>query len=408
MCVILHCEKAIPTLDDLKKMEAANSAGGGVAWFEKNRVRWSKGIRAKAIFEIISSMPPPFVIHFRLATVGGVKKTLCHPFPISPDSELLLNGTAHGVLFHNGHCTNWEQLALAAGVELKGDVSDTRALAAITARNQNPNWLKTITDRFAIMTGGEVHRLGNWTEEGGIHYSNTFWRYRPAAVYSGGDWHGSDWRDEYRNYRGGDTGAHTREIGFGAVTEARPHSDRCTCQPCMDNWRIRKGGNPAMVGYAHGKKCKCRYCKASRKLKVSEADSRSHLIDCGCPICQARIDAATALREPLNPTELKPKDKPFEFAWPECVKIGGVWMKRLDPYPGHIPEHCQCVQCAGARRQAGLLRAEAAMDGTVTRVMADAARMGAETIGATGEADKREPARLWTNDLATNESMVEQ
>ena len=188
MCVIAHCVSARPTLAELEKMEKANTAGGGIAWFAKGRVNWEKGISAKRIDEILNKVSLPAVIHFRLATVGGQTRKLCHPFPISEQAELFKAGTASAVLFHNGHCNDWELYSMVAGVKLKGDVSDTRALAAITFKNQNYKWLDKITGKFVVMDADPetTLRFGWFSEQKGIWYSNLIWdSYRSNTGYAG-------------------------------------------------------------------------------------------------------------------------------------------------------------------------------------------------------------------------------
>ena len=186
MCVIAYCEKKIPTQEQLNQMETQNSAGAGVAWFEAGRVKWEKGISAKRVGELLGVIPLPCVIHFRLATVGGQTRKLCHPFPISEDSPLFKCGVADSVLFHNGHCNHWEEYLMASGLKLKGDVSDSRAIAAITAHNQNLQWLYRISGIYAVMLAEKqtVLRVGYYTEQDGVWYSNLYWERKPY-VYEG-------------------------------------------------------------------------------------------------------------------------------------------------------------------------------------------------------------------------------
>src|SRR3990167_4580457 len=116
-------------------MFSANDHGGGVAWREGGLVHWKKGLDEAEMQEFVAALPLPFVAHFRIASCGAKSKELCHPFPVSKDASLALEGTTKGyVLFHNGHWAEWKpftkETALKMGRPLPtGQWSDTRAMA---------------------------------------------------------------------------------------------------------------------------------------------------------------------------------------------------------------------------------------------------------------------------------------
>lgn len=137
MCVIL----AVPadaediTVSEWDKATHTNADGYGIAWLDDGMVRFKKyGYEeSKKLREW--RPPKPYVMHFRLATVGAERPELCHPFIVSPKSKLTRSGRAHEVLFHNGHWGEWaEWLALTysgLGKLPKGEFSDSRAMASM-------------------------------------------------------------------------------------------------------------------------------------------------------------------------------------------------------------------------------------------------------------------------------------
>lgn len=183
MCVIAvsESEKHRPTLADLKLMEAGNRDGAGVAWVERGMVRWQKGIDAEQAFALTKDLTGPVVYHFRVATAGGVRPELCHPFPVGASARLDLEGKANSVLFHNGMWGEWRS-ALRSALLASGDKmplgawSDTRALAYLVQKH-GKNFLSLIDgfNRFAHLNSkGDVTLFGDFTQYKGYLVSNTF------------------------------------------------------------------------------------------------------------------------------------------------------------------------------------------------------------------------------------------
>ena len=191
MCVIAVCEEERVSPIQVEQMYNANNAGAGVAWRESGKVLWKKGLNLEEIQEIIADLPLPFVAHFRIPSCGGSSKMLTHPFPISKDAELVLEGSTTGrVLFHNGHWRDWKEMALKAGLAGKGKIpagiwSDSRVMAWMA--NGMGLGVLTFIDEKVIAFGPydlEAYGSGWSTIEGGkIWVSNTSWE-RP--LYTGG------------------------------------------------------------------------------------------------------------------------------------------------------------------------------------------------------------------------------
>ena len=199
MCVIAVAETVRITPDQVEKMFEANPAGAGVAWRDEIKddkgrthkvVRWKKGLSLAEVQDICKDIPLPFVAHFRIPTVGGSKKTLCHPFPIEKEVSLELEGTTRGfVLFHNGHWGRWKEFSLESagknGFKVPtGKWSDSRAMAWAAAHH-GIGVLEFIDERAIAFSPAEIEVFGGgtthsaWTlVNGGIFVSNTGWQFR--------------------------------------------------------------------------------------------------------------------------------------------------------------------------------------------------------------------------------------
>lgn len=146
MCVIMIVDKLRPTEVMVEKAWQRNDDWGGIAWREPAKdgkgteVCWKKGIQTvEEMDELIATLPLPFIAHFRIASSGGVKRSLCHPFPVEKNTTLALEGRTKGdVLFHNGDWKGWPEAAREAAILSNthipvGHWSDTRAIAWLSA-----------------------------------------------------------------------------------------------------------------------------------------------------------------------------------------------------------------------------------------------------------------------------------
>ncbi len=180
MCCIAACYDDRLSYDLIDSMLLWNRDGWGMAWIEKGKVHWRKGMDEMTAKLYADNIPLPYVAHARLATVGSDKKALAHPFPIERGSSVKLKGTAHRVLFHNGHVGNWRALVRASegkhSPRMGDKWSDSRAIAHVIATRG----LKLLEDlpgnRFAVLTPKGIRRYGEgWGTANGapsIHLSS--------------------------------------------------------------------------------------------------------------------------------------------------------------------------------------------------------------------------------------------
>ena len=103
MCVIVTAVPgAMPDPADLLAMCEANPDGGGISWWDGKRLRVFKNTDGLKVVGFILShwdrlKYAPCLIHFRLATHGGVVPENCHPFR-----------TERGYVAHNGIAWDFE------------------------------------------------------------------------------------------------------------------------------------------------------------------------------------------------------------------------------------------------------------------------------------------------------------
>lgn len=208
MCVAITLEPGAKLLlDELEKMNRANADGVGVAWAWQGVVYWSKTttVDPKEVMDLIDGWNNcPRLVHFRLATAGGTKPELCHPFEISDRANCAPEGQGKRIMIHNGHWSRWSEIAKLLDDEGllpdKGPWSDSRLAAFLAA--QDPDWLVALGGRVGLLdSSGNIQRLGDWTQlREGIYVSNKIWE--SCTVKRGGyggykswpGWHGTgDW-----------------------------------------------------------------------------------------------------------------------------------------------------------------------------------------------------------------------
>lgn len=207
MCIIICVEDGhFPTKATLKSAESLNSDGGAIAWLNKDgTMSYKKGIKASKISKIIKNQLTPnhvktAIIHFRIASVGGVKPQLCHPFEITNEVSLNMGKgkTTTELLFHNGTWSDYADTLLdylkvqKTPVQIpKGDYSDSRIMAylAFQLGHQELNKLVSGWNKIAILTSEGIVKYGTgWVNHKGNSCSNDYaWK---ESVYS---WNQSSW-----------------------------------------------------------------------------------------------------------------------------------------------------------------------------------------------------------------------
>lgn len=235
MCVIFVADTERPTADELKQAQESNPDGIGVAWRDtrKGYVRWLKGLKLKQAQEMAQTLPLPYAIHFRYATIGGKSEQLTHPFPIEYKVRLdLMGSTDRGLIMHNGTWIMWDR-NMPEKVLKKGLWSDSRAIAWLLARAEGDEafqelLVEHIPGKFAHITADGIEIYGGFdTVRPGLTASNLYWRrISPTRVhkhYAGKSTpvYGEDWESYRAWYEAEAASKAADEAGFNSWLKAR-------------------------------------------------------------------------------------------------------------------------------------------------------------------------------------------
>lgn len=193
MCVAISLlPGATLTEEEVFKMNRTNGDGCGFAWARGGVVQWVKTTRVNPTYitEMVAAYKDlPRLLHFRLATAGGTKVELCHPFEIGPLANCAQTGKSGRVLIHNGHFNRWKELfELSQKEDLlpdKGPWSDSRLIAWWA--HLDLDWLQMLTEtgKVAVLDGdGQLYHMGSgWQDlREGVKVSNYHWKDKDYAV----------------------------------------------------------------------------------------------------------------------------------------------------------------------------------------------------------------------------------
>ncbi len=186
MCNIMVCYR-IPTEEELTASWQSNNHGAGVAWNNGEKVYYKKGImKIEDLKKIIEKIKPPYVIHFRLASIGAKIPELTHPFVISKEiSNPLQYEGEHSVLFHNGterEAVNMFMMyCLLKNKKIPEHFSDSLCIAKLVCV-LGYNYLRHLDGKFCIVEPKKIITFGSFQEDNGIFHScKPFTFYRNAT-----------------------------------------------------------------------------------------------------------------------------------------------------------------------------------------------------------------------------------
>lgn len=211
MCLIIYSPKnaPIPRLS-LTNGQSSNTDGAGIMWIKGGAVFAAKGFKilAKLVKKLeeleADTAIQCLAVHFRRGTAGGNIPALTHPFVLPGHSAAFM---------HNGVITNYSERP----VGYKG--SDTSWFAYNFLAKLPADWMKheelrekvnkeTTGQKMLYFYPGQVHRTGEWTEDGGLWYSNSGYKAWSTSTgysrtgYSCGGGYGCDYDadDYYKNF----------------------------------------------------------------------------------------------------------------------------------------------------------------------------------------------------------------
>lgn len=190
MCVIMFINKVRPTDLMVEKAFDANDDGAGIAWREEGKsgreVVWKKDLNREQVMDLCKTVPTPYTVHFRVASIGGVRPELTHPFPVTHKVEQTLSGRTKGyVLFHNGHWTGWAETSREAAIRSNtkipvGRWSDSRAMAWLCSIYGN-GFMEFLPEQRGVVFGpndSEIFTGPGWVKVNEVWCSNDWFMSR--------------------------------------------------------------------------------------------------------------------------------------------------------------------------------------------------------------------------------------
>ena len=298
MCIIAVCRDRKLSEEELLACWENNSDGAGMAWFDNKYHVIEKGYMNIDLFkERYSEIDIlPHVVHFRIATAGGVIPQLTHPFICSKMSPLEIEWKGkEPVLFHNGIISNWQDLAKIIGVETPNHWwSDTRVMASIVSR-VDLDFLTEEGGKYVILVNKEIKIYGKFIEHLGIEFSNSGYEesWFNYKTFNYGSWYNT-------KYKKNNTAISTSPRTSFSICEACPDGNSNICKFCSESenspWLVnmdidpcdnckfirdsnhcldcesKQKGTPTLVGSAYGISCTtCAYAPCSNAKYVCKA-----------------------------------------------------------------------------------------------------------------------------------------
>jgi len=189
MCIIASkpAGAKLPTLDECKVMWDANPDGAGLMWSQDGKVHivralmtWDKFRRAyKALQSRVDTTATPVVMHFRIATHGGVNGAGTHPFVVGRQDVWYTHATCDLGVAHNGIIPGY-------GSRIISDTAEFNATLLADMLELDPDFVHAADakrflesqigySRLAFLAGaGDIIRMGHGWEQApsGVWYSN--------------------------------------------------------------------------------------------------------------------------------------------------------------------------------------------------------------------------------------------
>ena len=202
MCIIAIKSKGVdmPSEETLRTMWVNNPHGAGImyangdgrVYIDKGYMDWTSFIgRIHTLGKAEKLKDMAIVMHFRIATHGGINPSNTHPFPVSSRIDALtkLRQACKVGVAHNG----------VIPITPRDGISDTMEFIAselAPLAERNPGWYKDeavmagighrIKSRLAVLDGHKtVSYYGDFiTESDGMIYSNTSYKPRYTATHT--------------------------------------------------------------------------------------------------------------------------------------------------------------------------------------------------------------------------------
>ena len=185
MCIIIYNKTGILSKKIIQNSSKNNPDGAGLMYAHAGRLYIVRDLVNEKIiaryYELRKAMPTvPIVLHFRIATDGGITTDNCHPYRISANTALVHNGILRE---YSGLKSSKSDTRLFIDANLK-PFSDASLFAAPLLRlielaigSGNKFVMMRADGETAILN----EKAGVWDKPGENWFSN--YTYEPAVVY---------------------------------------------------------------------------------------------------------------------------------------------------------------------------------------------------------------------------------
>lgn len=239
MCIVVVKPKgvALPDEEILTNCWDNNSDGAGFAVARNGQVHVRKGYMSyRALASAMESMgvgvDDSLMLHFRIATAGGVNKRMCHPFPITdslPDLQKR-RVRCNMAVAHNGVIGVGEQRLSDTAVFVRDVLSPRFIRLGLKARDEAcislVKHLGTVGNKFAVMhKDGAVQLMGRFLhdKESGCYFSNTGYSYKRYVGFYDNKWNDLEEYEWYNGYSQRREKKEEENVGDEALREMIVH-----------------------------------------------------------------------------------------------------------------------------------------------------------------------------------------
>lgn len=192
MCLAIYKPASVTISEDnLRNGWIGNPDGGGFAFIQDDNVEIRKGFMTlkdfMAAYKLASEEHPdsPFLIHFRIRSMGARDQSNTHPYRLPDGGALIHNGTISGTgaSYDNGD-SDTQLFVRKYGDSLTFDIVNECKSDLEAALDYNKVAMLWSDGRHIILN----ESIGQWSE--GAWYSNSTYRPRPnnAPNYVDPDW----------------------------------------------------------------------------------------------------------------------------------------------------------------------------------------------------------------------------
>ena len=191
MCVIVAKPKGVkmPSLDVLRRCWERNPDGAGIAYTVDDGVRIDKGYMS--FEEYVDHLQDlefdlglderDVLLHFRIATAGGITPGMTHPFPLSASTAALRrrSQTTEVAVAHNGHIYMMPQMAglsdTAVYIKTRLSTFYGRDRRFWKSRDTMRLIAAEISSKMTILSPDGLRFIGEFYNIEDVYYSNVYW-----------------------------------------------------------------------------------------------------------------------------------------------------------------------------------------------------------------------------------------